>query len=166
MGFIEDVILAPINWALSPILEPLKNIINGAIQLVKLLIILLAKIPEIIGAAVQILDPAKLINDIVTGTFLGIQVLFNAIFQALNIRNLFGTKRQNNGILGVSRTASNAKCVNPSLFRLIIMVLCPPLAVFMHRGISAIINIIITALLTIYGYYFPGLIYAMMIVLC
>ena len=166
MGFIEDVILFPINLALEPILKPLKNIINGAIQLVKLLIILLAKIPEILSAVAQILSPSKLINDIITGVFLGINVLFKAILNSLNIRNLFGEKKQNNGIFGVARNASNAKCLQPTIFRLILMILCPPLAIFMHRGISAFVNIIVSALLTIYGYYFPGLIYAMMIVLC
>ena len=155
-----------LKFIFEPIFSPIENIASGFLRMFELIVELVKLITKLLSIVGLIFNPVKLLNDIVTGAFLGIQVLFDAIFQSLNIRNLFGTKRQNNGILGVSRTASNAKCVNPSLFRLIIMVLCPPLAVFMHRGISAIINIIITALLTIYGYYFPGLIYAMMIVLC
>ena len=154
------------KMGLADLFKSIIKVGEAFIKLGKLLGMLIKFFFEIIPKATTILNPVNLLNDIVTGAFLGIQVLFNAIFDSLNIRNLFGRKRQNDGIFGVSKNASNAKCVNPSLFRLIIMVLCPPLAVFMHRGISAIINIIITTLLTIYGYYFPGLIYAMMIVLC
>ncbi len=45
---------------------------------------------------------------------------------------------------------------------IIAMILCPPLGVFMSYGIKGIIKIIICAALTLF-YYFPGLIYALLI---
>ena len=57
-------------------------------------------------------------------------------------------------------------CVSPSLFRLIILVLCPPLAIFLHKGLAGILSVILCSLMTYFLYYFPGFIYAALIVFC
>ena len=152
-----------LKFIFEPIFSPIENIASGFMKMFELIVELVKLISKLLSMVATIFNPPKLLNDIITGIFMGINVLFKAILNSLNIRNLFGEKKQNKGVFGVS---GNATCIKPTLLRLVLMILCPPLAIFMHRGISAFVNIIVSALLTIYGYYFPGLIYAMMIVLC
>ena len=55
-------------------------------------------------------------------------------------------------------------CAKPKLIEILILVLCPPLAVFMRKGLGSILVIMLTFLLT-YFYYIPGLVYASLYIL-
>ena len=171
---------------LKPLLGPLYSIIEGALTLVEFLVILLSKIPLIIEIAISIFNPVNILNDIITGITMGIRILFKGIIDALNPRSFFGKgkyskcKDKGSGFFGMRRpvnnkgkvinrnTSSDRKCLPPTVFRMIIMILCPPFALFQHVGFSngGWFNVIICTLLTIYGYYFPGLIYAILHILC
>ena len=52
----------------------------------------------------------------------------------------------------------------PTTFNLLLMVLCPPLALVLHNGLSHsnFFNIGVCTILTVKLYYFPGLIFAAM----
>ena len=58
------------------------------------------------------------------------------------------------------------KCVPPTLFRLIIMILCPPLGLFLHLGLRGWLHVLIATFLTVFCFYFPGLLYVVLHVLC
>mgnify|MGYP001980610967 CR=1 FL=1 len=58
------------------------------------------------------------------------------------------------------------KCLPPTMTRMVILMLCPPFALFLHLGLMGWVSIIICSLLTVYGFYFPGLIYATLHILC
>ena len=74
---------------------------------------------------------------------------------------------QSKGLFGHnSASKQQQKCVRPTWLRLIIMVLCPPLALFMKVGLTGWYYVLLCTILTVYGYYFPGLIYATMHILC
>ena len=171
---------------LKPLLAPLRSIIEGALKLVEFLVILLSKVPAIIQIAVQIFNPVNILNDSITGIFMGIQILFKGIIDALNPRNIFGKgkydkcKDTGSGLFGMRRPVdkkgklvngkkvNDRKCVPPTLFRMIMLIICPPFALFQHVGLSngGWFNVIVCILLTVYGYYFPGLIYAILHILC
>ena len=77
------------KMGLADLFKSIIKVGEAFIKLGKLLGMLIKFFFEIIPKATTILNPVNLLNDIVTGAFLGIQVLFNAIFNSLNIRNLF-----------------------------------------------------------------------------
>jgi len=62
--------------------------------------------------------------------------------------------------------SNDRKCFPPTFARMILMVLCPPFALFLHVGLSRWYYVVLCAVLTVYGYYFPGLIYAALQILC
>jgi uncharacterized membrane protein YqaE (UPF0057 family) len=78
---------------------------------------------------------------------------------------LFGMQRNkddNGKIIGTN----GKKCVPPTLFRLIIMILCPPLGLFLHLGLKGWLHVLIATFLTLFCFYFPGLLYVVLHVLC
>ena len=83
-------------------------------------------------------------------------------FNYMNINKL----NKNTGFKNMKADCSNpnSTCYSPSLITMILLILCPPFVMLMKLGISGIIHVIITCLLT-YFYYFPGLIYASLFVL-
>ena len=59
------------------------------------------------------------------------------------------------------------KCLKPTTLRLILMVLCPPYAVFMKYGLlRGFLWILICWWLTYYCYYFPGLLFSALHTMC
>ena len=135
--------------------------------------------------AFNIFNPYNLINDIIIGITLGIKVVIKGILDMISPSSFFGNKKteynRNNdtgsGLFGMRRPYDNKKnkltnntkdrvCVKPTIFRLIMMVLCPPLSIFLHMGLKGWLHTIICTVLTIYGYYFPGLIYAILHIMC
>ena len=133
----------------------------------------------------EIFTPNKFLNDFVYGTFAAIGLFFNAIFGAISPSNLYnkvtakiGKKNPEKGVFGMTKPqnadgtyvasaeANDRKCFPPTIARMILMILCPPFALFLHVGLSRWYYVVLCTILTIYGYYFPGLIYAALQILC
>ena len=168
---------------LDPILSPLMDIVKAFVMLIKLLIFFVEKIPDLIAIATEVLDPTNLLNDVIGGTFVAIQMIFQAFISMISFKKFTDkhAPKNNNpskGLFGFSKVkdkngnyinpvkSKDRKCFPPTLFRLILLIVCPPFALFLKVGLKRIIYVIICAILTIYGYYFPGLIYASLHVLC
>jgi uncharacterized membrane protein YqaE (UPF0057 family) len=178
MGFFKFL-----DGIMDPVLGPLFDIVNACIKMVELLVKLVKLIPELFATAMGILDPTNLLNDIIGGTFVAIKMIFEAFISMLSFKKFTDkhAPKNNNpssGLFGYSKVKDkdgnyinpvnpkDRKCFPPTLFRLILLILCPPFALFLKVGLKRIIYVIICAILTIYGYYFPGLIYASLHVLC
>ena len=181
-----DIVQKILGLFLKPLLGPLYSIIEGSLKLVEFLVILISKVPVLIQIAIQIFNPVNILNDSITGIFMGIKILFKGLIDALNPRNIFGKgkydkcKDTGSGFFGMRRPvnskgkvtdinkSNDRKCVPPTLFRMIMLIICPPFALFQHVGLSngGWFNVIVCILLTVYGYYFPGLIYAILHILC
>ena len=168
---------------LEPILSPMMDIVKAFVMLIKLLIFFVEKIPDLIATATEVLDPTNLLNDVIGGTFVAIKMIFEAFISMLSFKKFTDkhAPKNNNpssGLFGYSKVKDkdgnyinpvnpkDRKCFPPTLFRLILLIICPPFALFLKVGLKRIIYVIICAILTIYGYYFPGLIYASLHVLC
>ena len=54
-------------------------------------------------------------------------------------------------------------CINLLWFRYFVLILCPPAGVFMAYGFSGWLQIIICCLASLF-YYFPGLVYALIVI--
>ena len=129
----------------------------------------------------NIFNPVQIVNDTILGIFLSFQILFRnltSIFRGNSNKKYDKCKNTGSGIFGYRReknengnlvkgnnNCKGKKCIKPSLFKIIIAVLCPPLAMFLHFGISGWFHVIISTILTVYFYYFPGLIYVLVHIL-
>ena len=112
-------------------------------------------------------DPGQIIKDIMFGLFTGVYMVAEATLDMLfgDIRRAFGGEVDQGGNEGTMGDGANAKCIPPSMVKLLLMVLCPPLALMLEVGIGGLFYVIICSLLT-YFFYFPGLIYASLYILC
>ncbi len=152
---------------------PFVAIIFFVIKLFPIIIKIIELIPLLLNIALEILDPFAFIKDVIFGIIVGIEKLLSGIVNIIfgkmisaggNIPGFSGLFKE--GVLGASNS-KKAYCIKPSFFNLILMVLCPPFAVFKKYGIvRGWIWIIICTILTYYYYYFPGLLFASLHTLC
>ena len=124
------------------------------------------------------LYPGNFVKDLIFGIMMGIELLMKGI------GDIFIGKAQEaggkipgfknglfpNGIFGASKETQGGdtvKCLKPTTLRLILMVLCPPYAVFMKYGLlRGWFWIILCWILTYNFYYFPGLLFSALHTMC
>ena len=154
---IEHFMLPPIPFI--PMLFPVIMIAFVLIKCKDVLIPLLELVPKAIEVVILLFNPKKFIDDLIFGISYGIKLVIGGMMDSMD-----------------SGTASNKEenpddvpkvCMPPSLFNLIILLICPPLALMINvGGIKGIFLTVICALLTVWCYYFPGLIFAALHILC
>ena len=169
-----DKIFKPV---FNPILSPITGIIDAMILLVKAIIIVVTAIPELLMAALQILNPINIVNDSITGIFMSIKIVIVNIFGFFTPKKgkynkckdsgggIFGFRRNKNSegkLIKGQKCGKTKTCKRNYVIRYIITILCPPLALFLHLGASGWFHVIVCSLLTVYAYYFPGLIYTLL----
>ena len=143
----------------SPILNPFKDIILAVVSLVELLFEIIALFFKVIKIIPIIFKPDKLINDVLYGISNGITSMFEGILKQFDTNETVPKK-------GIYDDKKSQVCVAPTLINLIILVLCPPLALYKDRGFSGFFLVIVCALLTYYLYYFPGFLFAALHIMC
>ena len=163
-GGILDI-LEPI---FAHILNPFKDMILAIVDILALVLELLKIIPKLIELAKSIFSPDKLLNDVIYGSITGITSMITAIFE--NISNLFGDSvpKKEDGTGGVFGIEDKKKqiCIKPTIINLIILIVCPPLALYINKGLKSIFMVIVCGLMTYYMYYFPGFLFAALHILC
>ena len=168
-----------LDLVLLPIVEPVVTIVEAVLKVISIVIVLITWIPELVKLALELFNPVKLLNDGITGIFLSFKILFSSIYDS--VKNVISSpkydkcKDNGSGLFGMKRNKNNdgkiigtngKKCVPPTLFRLIIMILCPPLGLFLHLGLKGWLHVLIATFLTLFCFYFPGLLYVVLHVLC
>ena len=151
---------------------------NFAVFLGELIIKLITIFPILIRLVFSILDPGNFVKDLIFGIIMGIELLMKGI------ADIFIGKAQEsgekipgfknglfpNGVFGASKETQKGdtvKCLKPTTLRLILMVLCPPYAVFMKYGLlRGWLWIILCWILTYNFYYFPGLLFSALHTMC
>ena len=155
-----------------------------AVSMTKLVLVIIKIFPFIIKTIISLFDPANFIKDLLFGIIIGIEKLMTGTIdilfgkmkesgekvpggkQGLFQDGLFSTKKRDPNT-GKIIESDNTKCMKPSTFRLIMMILCPPFSIFMKYGLlRGWLWIILCTILTYYFYYFPGLIFASLHTLC
>ena len=105
---------------------------------------IIVKFPQILKLIVSISDPEVFIRDVVFGLFYGIQLvamtlkdliegIVHKIMSKLGISDdIFGTSKGNSKYYDPNAV----KCVKTSFLHYVILIVCPPMFVFMHKGLE------------------------------
>ena len=152
MGFI-NLVLSPIE----SIFEPIISIMKAVIQIIALLVELIKAVPKMFSLFMIFTDPGKVIKDTAYGVITGIKMIFEAIFDST--LGSFHKVLKPYFIGDGEENKDKQECISPTYMEILLLILCPPLAIFVRKGIKAFFIILIACGLT-YLYYFPGLIYA------
>ena len=155
-------ILKPI---FGPIIAPFEAITKAVIGLVELIFDLVELFINLIEMIPAIFSPDKLINDIIYAMSLGITSMIEIFIKNLSFGGKTKDEEGGKGIFGMGKDAKKV-CIKPTFLNLIILVLCPPLALFLKRGMKGIFWVLVCGLMTYFLYYFPGLIFAALHIFC
>lgn len=162
-----------LDGIMDPILDPLKNILMGLVKLAEFVLSLLGLFFKLIFFSKELLNPTKLLNDLIGGVKASLILVYKFFMNALGGSTIYNkiipkSLSGGGGIFGLKGSSSQGTCIQPTMLRLILMIVCPPFALFMKIGLAnwGWFYITTCTILTIYGYYFPGLIYAAMHILC
>ena len=154
---------------LIPIIPPILIAVVVIALFGEILYHMVVKMPELLKIIKSITDPEVFLRDLSFGIMKGIQLIMLSIVDLIRgiVRMVFKKLHISDDILGnrnsdSGKSHSKIKCVKPTFFKYIILVLCPPLYIFMNKGINGWIYILFDILFTCM-FYFPGLIYAMII---
>ena len=192
-GFFLDLISSFFEMVLYPIVYPLRGILNAFLLMVKAIVYIIAlamyAIKLIIWFFVDFLPsiPGDIIAFIQFFTTMLFDFLFGTILHYLRkgvnklgqmtVRGTMGwdnVPNENNENDGESdyfnNDCSDKKCYKTPdgtvPFTVVIStILCPPVGVFMEYGLMGWLNVFICSILTLM-FYFPGLIYALIILYC
>ncbi len=157
-------ILDTVLFPLKPIIEPIIHLMEALLQLQELIVNFAMKIiPAFIQLFFYILDPGKLIKDVIYAFVTGFKMIIKAVIDTLMGKTISMIQPHMKNDPETQKRAKE-ECLSPSLLELLILILCPPLAIFIKKGLKGFFTIVITAVLT-YFYYLPGLIYASLYVL-
>jgi hypothetical protein len=128
---------------------------------------------ELLGNTFEIIplifDPPKLIDDVLFAITSSITILFQKM--GGDIKNLTSSPEddtQETGPFGVSNSNRGAfTCMDPTWSTLLLLIVCPPLAIIYKLGFWAgFVSSIICGVLCVKLFYFPGLLFAILHVLC
>jgi uncharacterized membrane protein YqaE (UPF0057 family) len=144
-----------------PMIFPIVMIAFVIFKMSDIILPLLELIPKAIEVAILIFNPKKFINDIIFAVSFGLQSAFSGIFSSANAGSSVKASEQKDAQGKIPKV-----CVPPTLMNLILLVICPPLALFLDRGIQGIFHVIVCGILTVKMYYFPGFIFAALHILC
>ena len=151
--------------AWNKILDFFLSIIEFAEKAIMIVSKVVDLIPKIFEIIFYVIDPMKLIKDVIFALTTGLTMVIEAVLDIIfgKIRNEFADKAQRGSNEG---DASPAVCFGKSFMGMTIMVLCPPLYIALIMGLSkGIVPTILCCLLT-YFYYVPGLLYALLYCQC
>ena len=164
---------------IGKIIMGIVSIAEGSVVLVELAIKLIFWIAKLLSIAPKLLNPTYIINEGITGITMSLNVLWQSLLEILkkpfNSNKYDKCKDNGSGLFGMQKNkddngkiigTNGKKCVPPTLFRLIIMILCPPLGLFLHLGLKGWLHVLIATFLTLFCFYFPGLLYVVLHVLC
>lgn len=138
----------------NEVLNSLLGLYDFALNLGDLVGQIISLIPKIFELIAMLADPSKLIKDVVFGLKTGIYLIFNSVLDLFfgDLSNKFKHNFEN-------KNNETESCVKPTFLEVIILVLCPPLAIFIRKGMKGFLTILITTILTCF-YYLPGVLFA------
>ena len=129
------------------------------VQFGKLFILMMEFIPVVF-------DPPTLMNDVIFAVSYGIKKVFSLASESIKGSGDPEDDEAGKGPFGVSNS-ENIKCLDPSFSTILLLIVCPPMAIFFKLGfLKGFVSAIICGVLCVKLYYFPGLLFAILHVLC
>ena len=153
--------VAAIIIVLIILMKPLIDIIKIMIMIISVIGQILALFPQIVETILLVFDPKRLIDDIIFASTYTIKSVVGGMVSSIDSGSSKNPEEKDPE--DVPKV-----CVPPSLFNLFILLLCPPLALFINLRFSfqGIFLVVVCAILTVWCYYFPGLIFAALHIFC
>jgi len=124
-------------------------------------------VPRVFEIFNYIIDPMKVIKDIIYGLTTGLMLVIEGLFDSVlgDVRKAMGGSYDPGSNDG-DYTGENGVCLSKTFMGTLLMVLCPPLYIILNLGIiKGFFPTLLCCLLT-YFYYVPGLIYASLYSFC
>ena len=145
----------------NEMVDAILSLKDFAFNLVNIITKLIRAFPKFLSIFTYILDPKKLITDIVFSITTGARMIYDA-----TIGYIIGSFLKNFYLDGKDKKKirGKEKCFKKSFINVMVLILCPPLAIFMNKGMESFFYVAIASFLT-YFYYFPGLIYSCLYIL-
>lgn len=145
--------------------DPFNGIIDAIVKMTFLVGEIFKLFINLVELSISIFNPSKVIDDVLYASTTGVAQVISAFIYKIDFSQSKADTEGDGGPFAVT-DKTRAMCVPPSFINLLILVLCPPLALFLHKGVGGWFIIIICCLLTYYLYYFPGFIFAALHILC
>ena len=142
----------------------LGELAKKVIKWVKKILVLVPRVFEIFN---YIIDPMKVMKDIIYGLTTGLMLVIEGLFDSVlgDVRKAMGGSYDPGSNDG-DYTGENGVCLSKTFMGTLLMVLCPPLYIILNLGIiKGFFPTLLCCLLT-YFYYVPGLIYASLYSFC
>ena len=158
------------------IIDGILNMLMGIIDLIgslfKILGFFVTAFVSVIEMLPLIFDPPRLIDDVLFAITSSIKTIFGRL--GGDMKNLASSPEddtEGRGPFDISnsdRAEGGAfTCVDPSWSTILLLIICPPLAIMYKLGFwQGFISSIICGVLCVKLYYFPGLLFAILHVLC
>jgi len=165
-GIIRKV-LSTILFPIKPIVEPIILVCEAVLYIIEYILKLLALLPRALEIFNYIINPMKIIKDIIYGLTTGLTMVIEGLFDSIlgDIRKSMGGSYDPGSNDG-DYTGENGVCLSKTFMGTLLMVLCPPLYIILNLGIiKGFFPTLLCCLLT-YFYYVPGLIYASLYSFC
>ena len=162
---------------LGSVVDAVTSIADVFIQIGKLLEYLIYALFELFPAFISLFNPINILNDTITGVILSVKVIVTNIIGFFKSKDggydkcndtgsgIFGFRREKNKegkIVASSDCGGDKTCRKSYLLKYLVAIICPPLALFLYMGASGWFHVIVCTIFTVYFYYFPGLIYALL----
>jgi hypothetical protein len=155
------------------IIDGIFNMLMGIVKLVgslfKILEFFIKAFISVIEMLPLIFDPPRLIDDVLFAISSSLKLVFSKF--GGDVRNATSTPEDDNqetGPFGVSNSnRAEFTCMDPTWSTILLLIVCPPLAIIYKLGFWAgFISSIICGVLCVKLFYFPGLLFAILHVLC
>ena len=155
---------------LIPIVPPLILLGIALALFGEILIMIIKQFPKILKLIISISDPEIFLRDIIFGIFSGIQLVAMTLKDLIEgiVDKIMSKLGISDDFFGTSEGSSeyydpnSVKCVKTSFLKYVILIVCPPMFVFMHKGFDGWMYILLDIAFT-FMFYFPGLLYAILI---
>ncbi len=162
-----DIIFKLKGGVIDGIVKMLMGIIKMFTSLYKILKVFFDLIGYAFDMIPVIFDPPALMNDVLFAVTYGINQVFKST--TTSVKDGANSPEDETGPRGpfdIDATAPK-KCIDPTLTTIILLIICPPLAIIYKLGFMAgLVSSIICGVLCVKLYYFPGLLFAILHVLC
>ena len=142
----------------------LGEIAKNFIKWIKKILVFVPRVFEIFN---YVINPMKVIKDIIYGLTTGLMMLIEGLFDSVlgDVRKSMGGSYDPGSNDG-DYVGENAVCLSKTFMGTLLMVLCPPLYIILNMGIiNGFFPTLLCCILT-YFYYVPGLIYASLYSFC
>ncbi len=159
-GFLGMILaFAAIVAVLVILIRPLIDLFIMMGHMLSLLFHFLGIFPPLLEAILLIFEPKRFVDDLIFGITFGIKSLFSGMMSSMDSGSTPNKPEEDKNMIP-------KVCVPPTVLNLALLIICPPLALFLDRGIQGMFLVIVCAILTVKLYYFPGLIFAALHILC